>query len=258
MFKILRSINLIVNTKTLIVASMALTVTTICHIFDLRANFPLNLIGIAVVFPIVFSINSAYQRRENSLQQLSILKAQGLSLYYATRDWPLENNGHHANLIKYMLSDILNCVRDFFLCAEEDALEKEKLTYSKFSEISKIINQLRAYGVSGSEITRLHAYLSNMIGAFDNMKNIYYYRTPITLRAYSKGFIFSFPVIYGPYFAFAFDEYAPGLAYVVPILYSFILVSLDNIQEHLENPYDLVGEDDIKIDVDAYVAIIEA
>jgi len=96
-----------------------------------------------------------------------------------------------------------------------------------------------------------------MVQAFDNMKNIYYYRTPITLRAYSKGFIYSFPIIYGPYFAFAFDEYAPGLAYIVPILYSFILVSLDNIQDHLENPYDLVGEDDIKIDVAAYMYMIE-
>jgi hypothetical protein len=34
----------------------------------------------------------------------------------------------------------------------------------------------------------------------------------------------------------------------MPILYSFILVSLDNIQDHLENPFDEVGEDDIRID----------
>jgi hypothetical protein len=32
-----------------------------------------------------------------------------------------------------------------------------------------------------------------------------------------------------------------------------ILVSLDNIQEHLENPFDQVGEDDITFNVDKFV-----
>jgi predicted membrane chloride channel (bestrophin family) len=36
----------------------------------------------------------------------------------------------------------------------------------------------------------------------------------------------------------------------MPVLYSFILVSLDNIQDHLENPFDQIGEDDIQIDAD--------
>ncbi len=30
------------------------------------------------------------------------------------------------------------------------------------------------------------------------------------------------------------------LEYVMPVLYSFILVSLDNIQDHLEHPFDEV------------------
>ena len=34
------------------------------------------------------------------------------------------------------------------------------------------------------------------------------------------------------------------------ILYSFILASLKNIQAHLKNPFDEIGEDDIVIDAD--------
>ena len=42
----------------------------------------------------------------------------------------------------------------------------------------------------------------------------------------------------------------------MPLLFSFILVSLDNIQMHLENPFDQVGEDDIKLDdLDIRIAI---
>ena len=87
-----------------------------------------------------------------------------------------------------------------------------------------------------------------MIIAFDGLKVIHHYRTPITLRAYSKVFIYIFPIIYGPYFASTFHDFSASLEYVMPVLYSFILVSLDNIQDHLENPFDEVGEDDIVID----------
>jgi predicted membrane chloride channel (bestrophin family) len=94
----------------------------------------------------------------------------------------------------------------------------------------------------------MNQYVSKMIIAFDNMKVIHNYRTPITLRAYSKVFIYVFPIVYGPYFASTHLDYSMHLEYVMPVLYSFILVSLDNIQDHLENPFDEVGEDDIKID----------
>jgi len=44
-----------------------------------------------------------------------------------------------------------------------------------------------------------------------------------------------------------------GLAYVMPVLFTTILVSLDNIQEHLENPFDQIGEDDIVINAEKFV-----
>ena len=44
-----------------------------------------------------------------------------------------------------------------------------------------------------------------------------------------------------------------GLEYVTPVLLTMILVSLENIQEHLENPFDQVGEDDITFNVDKFM-----
>ena len=43
----------------------------------------------------------------------------------------------------------------------------------------------------------------------------------------------------------------------MPVLYSFILVSLDNIQDHLENPFDDVGEDDIRIEVEETTRLLQ-
>ena len=48
------------------------------------------------------------------------------------------------------------------------------------------------------------------------------------------------------------------LVYVMPILFSVILVSLDNIQNHLENPFDQLGEDDVVINAEKLVASLGA
>ena len=44
------------------------------------------------------------------------------------------------------------------------------------------------------------------------------------------------------------------IMYVVPTLFSVLLVSLDNIQEHLENPFDQIGEDDVMINAEKFGA----
>ena len=132
----------------------------------------------------------------------------------------------------------------------------ERKMYELFSKLSGITMEMRQLGVQSGEISRISQYVSKVIIAFDNMKVIHNYRTPITLRSYSKVFIYIFPIIYGPYFASTFHDFDSHLEYVMPVLYSFILVSLDNIQDHLENPFDEIGEDDINIDPDHIVSLI--
>jgi hypothetical protein len=69
----LQSIFLIINRKTLIVTSLSVASTFICRYVDFTADFPLSLVITAVVFPIVFSINAAYTRRETALDRYSRL-----------------------------------------------------------------------------------------------------------------------------------------------------------------------------------------
>ena len=127
---------------------------------------------------------------------------------------------------------------------------KTKRKFMNCFQSSELTMEFRKHGVQSGEVSRVSQYVSKMVIAFDNMRIIHRYRTPITLRAYSKVFIYSFPIIYGPYFASTFHDFSAQLEYVMPIMYSFILVSLDNIQDQLENPFDEVGEDDIEIETD--------
>lgn len=250
MKKIFRSLSLIINYKTFIVTILSLVSTYVCFHVGLTANFPDMLVGVAIVFPVVFSIGSAYQRRENALQRYAEFKGHAIAIYYGSRDWPGNGNAELSIKVRELLMKIFTQLRDMMVKKKDESWNQHEIElYRLFSNLSNLTMEFRSHGVQSGEISRVSQYVSKMIIAFDSMKIIHNYRTPVTLRAYSKAFIYIFPIIYGPYFANAFHTYSAPLEYVMPILYSFILVSLDNIQDHLENPFDEIGEDDIQIDV---------
>lgn len=251
MKRVLRSLMLIINYKTLVVTTLSVVSAYVCFHWGLTAKFPDMLVGVAIVFPVVFSIGSAYTRRETALQRLADLQGHAIALYFATRDWPSNKVNDLPGRTKKIVHDMLAQMKSMFkLTDHAEWVRQERIIYNMFAALSGITMEMRNFGVQSGEISRVSQYVSKMIIAFDNMKIIHNYRTPITLRAYSKVFIYSFPIIYGPYFASTFHEFSANLEYVMPILYSFILVSLDNIQDHLENPFDGMGEDDIVFEVE--------
>jgi hypothetical protein len=207
------------------------------------------LVGVAIVFPVVFSIGSAYKRRETALQRFSDFKGHAIAIYYATRELTPDRNHDLPEQVRQLVTDMIGLMRRMFASHNRAELrDNEQKIYSHFSRLSQITHAMREYGVQTSETSRVNQYVSKMIIAFDNLQVVHTYRTPITLRAYSKVFIYIFPIIYGPYFASNFNDSSANVEYVMPVLYSFILISLDNIHDHLEHPFDEIGEDDIKID----------
>lgn len=257
MKKVLKSFLLIINYKTMIITTLSVISTYICYRAGLTAKFPDMLVGVAIVFPVVFSIGSAYNRRETALQRFSDFKGHAIAIYYATRDWTTSSN-ELPRQMRSMVTEMLTMMRLMFTSKQKSEwVQNENKIYRYFSDLSRMTKDMRQHGIQSSEISRVNQYVSKMIIAFDNLKIIHAYRTPITLRSYSKVFIYIFPIIYGPYFASNFHDFSAHLEYVMPVLYSFILVSLDNIQDHLEHPFDEIGEDDIRIDAEEIISHME-
>lgn len=252
-----RRIALIINAKALIVAGLAVASMLVCEQYGLLADFPLTLIATAIIFPIVFSIGGAYKRREVALDHYGNIKAHGRAIYFAARDWLGEADPDLLREAAAVLGGLLAGCRTMVRGHRRDMIENEAAVYGAFSELSHLIKALREKGLASGEVSRCNQYLSKMIVSFETMKHIYQYRTPLTLRAYSHIFILLLPILYGPYFAHLATEYSPGLDYMMPILFSLILVGLDNIQSHLENPFDQVGEDDISINAEKFVERLE-
>ena len=252
--KKLKQILIIINLKTIIITILAVVSTYLCRRFGITANFPMTLIATAVVFPIVFSISGAYKRRENALAKYSSIKAHGRAIYFAARDWLENTDDEIQGRVRNLLGDLLVACRSLFLKPPEEMQEEEEEVYRVFSRLSAFIKEdLRGKGMPTGEVSRCNQFLSKMLIAFEDIKHIYQYRTPRTLSAFSDFFVTILPVVYGPYFAAVAKDYSIGLAYVMPVLFTTILVSLDNIQEHLENPFDQIGEDDIVINAEKFV-----
>ena len=255
--RVVRSFFLIINYKTFIIAGLSVASTYFCIQHSLMADFPVILVSVAIVFPVVFSIDSAYKRRENALKHLADFKGHAVAIYFAMKDWCSDKDHDLPQRTKTLIENMIRTIRIMFQEDQSAEQAHEAEIYRMFTQLSGYTMELRSHGVQSGEISRISQYVSKMIIAFDNMKIVHHYRTPITLRAYSKVFIYIFPIIYGPYFANTVKTYSPSLEYVMPVLYSFILVSLDNIQDHLEHPFDEVGEDDIRIDVNEIMSLIK-
>jgi hypothetical protein len=253
MMKMYRDFVTIVDSHTWLIVILALLTTYLCRQFDYIADLPASLIGIAVIFPLVFSINSAYRRREEALRSFASLKAHAVSLYLAHRDWA---DGGMAHEIRggVLIERLLTAVNDHFANGERDGQESMSELFDIFSDFSTSHELLRQAGVPANEISRANQYLRALMIEFEQMNNIAHYRTPVALRAYSRLFLNLFPILFGPYFAnVAYPEH-PFLGYMVAALYAMVLASLDNIQDHLENPFDGVGPDDLRLNIAEHYA----
>ena len=252
--KQIRRVAIVINAKALLVALLAVVSMMVCRHYGLTANFPLTLIATAVVFPIVFSINSAYKRREAALAAYGGVKAHGRAIYFAARDWLEDSDSETLDRISELLGGLLIDCRTLFNTPVDSMQAQEDAVYRRLSDLSLFIKSLRAKGLASGEVSRCNQYLSKLMFSFESLKHIYQYRTPVTLRSYSEIFIFVLPILYGPYFVHISDSYASGLEFLMPILFALILVGLENIQNHLENPFDQVGEDDVIINAEKFVA----
>ncbi|MBF0224765.1 MAG: hypothetical protein HQK76_04845 [Desulfobacterales bacterium] len=247
----------IVDIHMIFVLILSLACTYLCIYFDFKADLPSNFVGIAVVFPVVFSINAAYKRREEALNYFADLKSNLIALYYAHRDWnPKKEVSTHKNFKEASLKT-LDSINRYLQNSDKDKPETTPMVYTHFSKLSKLNEEMRSIGVPANEVSRANQYVRSVITDFEKMKNIYEYRTPIGLRAYSNIFLNLFPIVFGPFFAYLAQKFSPVFGYLFAALYSIVLISLQHIQDNLEDPFDGIGEDDIKLDIkDEYSSIM--
>tara|TARA_B100000242_G_scaffold281808_1_gene242480 strand:+ start:19503 stop:20255 length:753 start_codon:yes stop_codon:yes gene_type:complete len=236
--------------RSFVALVLAVVSTYLCIKFQIVADMPTGLFGMAVVFPIVFMINSAYTRREEAFQYYGGLKAGLASIYFAHHNYRITGPGGKTKKqlskkhldemkeLKEQLEQFLELIKED-LSNPSSAHDWRQNIYSLHGQITAKNDQV--------PMSAIDFWSNDILSAYHKLSFISNYRTPRAMKGYSKVFINIFPLCFGPYFAFV-DSQVPTLGYAVASLYAIILFMLSAIQDQLENPFDGVGLDDIDLD----------
>jgi len=214
----------------------------VCYQYHIFFNVDLTLLSIAIIFPLVFTIRGSFRRREKALEHLSQFRSAMKTLFYFTSTSNL--TVEEKNSLEIILQDI-----------GEKTLARLKIQDEEIKDLDDEIEKVYDFillknGMISTKLKdRIFKYMNDLHEAIDNLNAIHVHRTPISLKAYCKVFIYIFPMIYTPTIIYNIGEnYNHVAVYFVVILTEFILISLYNIQDHLEYPFDNKGLDDIKLD----------
>lgn len=232
----------IINIRTFTVLIICL-VTSFCVInYDIRYNFDLTIISIAIIFPLVFTIRAAFRRREKALDYLSRFKT---GLIIVTRCFERCKNLPEDK--KEQIKQTIRATSESLIGFFKDGKNNQAALRTNLRAISEFLLANREEIGSG-EAFKVLRFMKDVHMSVEGTISIYTHHTPISLRAYCQIFIYVFPFIYGPALLHRLDEGTPHwVVYTLSSVTGFILISLFNVQDQMENPFDERGLDDIRV-----------
>jgi predicted membrane chloride channel (bestrophin family) len=203
----------------------------------------LTLLSIAIIFPLVFSIRGSFRRREKALEHLSEFK----STLHTVGNFLLSK----PELVDLYKKDVDAILLDI----NKTVLNHLSRHDANLTEVDKSMNQVYDFVIDKNETIsrqirdKVFRFMKDMHECVENLNAIHIHRTPISLKAYCLIFIYIFPLIYAPEIIKNVGSFQQEwMVYVIVFITQFILISLYNIQNQLEYPFDNVGIDDIDLE----------
>jgi predicted membrane chloride channel (bestrophin family) len=233
----------ILNSRTLFAIIISIIVPIIAYRYNINYNVDLTLISIAIIFPLVFNIRGAFRRREKALEHLSLYRASLKTVENIILSSKLEmdeiNQG--SKLIKKSNEGLI----DFLDNIENDT----SIHDNNINQLFEFLNSKKII-IGNGVLQKALRFLKDSIDSADNLVAIHRHRTPISLKAYCLMFVYIFPLVYTPTIIFKIGVENPQyLTYFIVVLSEFILISLYNIQDQMEYPFDKEGTDDIDLEI---------
>ena len=250
----------------------------------LAVNVSWAFISFAIVMPLTNSLNEAFRRREEALSLISDVKAYLLSYYQGHRDWDWGENGrkrlpaNHVSHVRFIIASLVTDMRDLLTSpptarqihfhTAKGRMQRRKMRAIQheisarccehFDRVSLAVEELKYGGMPGNESARLRQYVTFTMRAWEKLKMIKRYRTPIATRAFARVYIFLHPIFWGPYYAYLVEQMlnedvalgdamisgstahkamANVYACVLSVLTSLAMQGLFNVRYRMEDPF---------------------
>jgi hypothetical protein len=199
--------------------------------------------SIAIIFPLVFTIRGAFRRREKALEHLSRFRASLLTVknYFHNSKMPDELKADSSQV----LQELNDALFGHLNTKNEDTSGYDIKLQAAFDFVTT-----NKESISNGTREKIYRFFRDVMDSADNLIAIHSHRTPVSLKAYCLIFIYIFPVVYTPTIINKIGLENPSwLTFFIVILSEFILISLYNIQDQMEHPFDDEGLDDIKFKI---------
>ena len=234
----------IINYRTAISLLIAIVMLYLAFTYNISYHVDLTLLSIAIIFPLVFNIRGSFRRREKALEHLSQFRSSLKTIHYFFNS-STKLSQEDKKEIDMILLEISNTTVNHLSKRDYDTKELD-------ASIQNIYNYLLSKDtlISRGFKDKIFRYLNDLHDAVENLHAIHVHRTPISLKAYCEFFIYAFPIIYVPAMIYNVGlESSKWITFVIVLFSEFILISLFNIQDHMEYPFDKVGLDDINLEI---------
>jgi len=232
----------IIDSKTGYVVLLCLLITFLCYRLDFSYNLNVTLFSIAVIFPLVFTIREAFRKRDSVIKLLSIFKSSLNSTYYC-----FVYNDKLSKEDRDFVADNLNSVSQMFFDVLKGCEYDQNAVREKLNEVFEFVNAHRDV-ISNGTVMKIIRFLKDVDESIENTVGLKLHGTPISLRAYCLVFIYVFPFVFIPTLLNDLSTSSPFVVYALATIHGFILISLYNVQDAMEDPFDQVGLDDIKLE----------
>jgi len=230
------------NLRTFLAIAISQIAAFLAIHYQLKFNLNLLLFSLCVVFPLHFSMQAAFKRREKALEYLSLFKAGSMALHYSfqiSEDLQPEKKKEAVDLLNGAAVRLM------------DQLENRNWNYESIQQkLDKIFGFIETYReeISKRNTLRMIRYLKDVTESSSYLLSLVNHRTMIGMRFYGIFFITIFPFVQAPIILYHLGTIVPAWGiYVFLALTSLILITLNNFQTLIEYPFDSKGADNIQV-----------
>ncbi len=230
------------NLRTFLALVVSQLATFIAIKYDIKFHADLLLFGLCVVFPLHFSLQAAFKRRDKALEYFSLFKAGSLALNYT-----FQMSEDLAAEKKVAIRVVLNSLGTTLINQLETKMPGYKLIHQKLDEVFAFMEANRE-DISKRNALRMVRYMKDISESSAYLISLVSHRTVLGLRFYSIFFIIILPLVQAPLILYRFDSLVPAWGiHLILAFTTLALVTLNNFQTLLEYPFDPKGIDNVKV-----------
>ncbi|HEX6226474.1 MAG TPA: hypothetical protein VFZ52_18770 [Chryseolinea sp.] len=230
------------NLRTLLALIVSQVATFIAIKYNIKFHADLLLFGLFVVFPLHFSLQAAFKRREKALEYFSLFKAGSTALHYTfqmSEDMAQEKKEAIRQLLNSMGTNLINQL--------ESQVPGYNQMQQKLNEVFAFM-QLNAEEIPKRNAQRMVRYIKDISESSAYLVSLVSHRTMLGLRFYSTFFIIILPLAQAPLILYRFETIVPAWGIHLSLAFTTLaLVTLNNFQTLIEYPFDPKGIDNVKV-----------